>query len=286
MIALFKKCGGTSMSTKGIYTSLSGAIAQSQRLDTIANNLANVNTPAFKKDQQIFREYLTANERPPNVLQVPKVPASIESFYDMQGGDKSYVDSAGTYTNFDQGGLKQTGNKLDFAIDGKAFFEVATPAGTRLSRGGQFTVDGNGQLVTKEGYPVLMQGADNLGANGADVAQRVIQLSGGNISVSENGQIFENNEPIAQLSLVEVADLDTLSKQGNGLYQFKQNSNPQVTNSATAKIHQGYVEASNVNIVQEMTDMISATRVFESLQKGISAYDQMNEKLVNQVGKV
>ena len=82
------------MSNKGIYTALSGAIAQSQRLDTIANNIANSNTTSFKKDAQTFREYVTAYEKTPDVINVPKIPASIESFYDMQGGDRGYVDSA------------------------------------------------------------------------------------------------------------------------------------------------------------------------------------------------
>ena len=113
------------MSTKGVYTALSGAMAQALKLDTIANNIANVNTPGFKRDQQIFREYLTANEKPPEVIQVPKVIASVESFYDMQGGDKSFVDPIGTYTDFSQGGLRHTGNALDLAIDGKGFFEIA-----------------------------------------------------------------------------------------------------------------------------------------------------------------
>src|SRR3954465_15402012 len=109
------------MSTKGVYTALSGAIAQSERLDTIANNIANVNTPGFKKDKQIFQEYLTANEKPPALMNVPKVPASIESFYDMQGGDKSFVDSKGTFTDHTQGSVKHTGNKFDLALEGKGF---------------------------------------------------------------------------------------------------------------------------------------------------------------------
>ena len=121
------------MSTKGIYSALSGAMAQSLKMDTISNNIANINTPAFKRDQQVFREYLTANEKPPEVIQVPKVIATVESFYDMQGGDKSFVDSAGTYTDFSQGGMKHTGNSLDVAIDGKGFFEIATPSGLKLS---------------------------------------------------------------------------------------------------------------------------------------------------------
>src|SRR4051812_1771409 len=106
------------MSTKGVYTAVSGAIAQSSRLDTIANNLANANTTAFKKDKQVFNEYLTAHEKMPDTMEVPRVPASVESFYDMNGGDKSFVDAAGTYTNFTQGTLKNTGSNLDMALEG------------------------------------------------------------------------------------------------------------------------------------------------------------------------
>lgn len=82
--------------SKGIFTAVSGAIAQTAKLDTIANNLANVDTPAFKRDSQLFREYLTSYKREPTAIEVPRVPASIESFYDMQGGDRSFVDLDGT----------------------------------------------------------------------------------------------------------------------------------------------------------------------------------------------
>lgn len=255
-------------------------MAQSQRLDTIANNIANANTPAFKRDQQVFNEYLTANEKPPEVIQVPKIPASIESFYDMQGGDKSFVDSAGTFTDFTAGGLKFTGNSLDAAIDGSGFFEVATPTGVMLTRNGSFTIDGNGQLVNKQGFPVLKAAPE-----GTDLASRVIKVGAGAMGISESGQLIENGEISSQLSIVDVIDKDSLSKVGNSLYKFKENSTPQFAPVASPSIKQGFVEASNVNIVQEMTDMISATRVFESTQKAIKAYDQMAEKLVNVVGK-
>ncbi|GIL16689.1 MAG: flagellar basal-body rod protein FlgF [Oligoflexia bacterium] len=268
------------MGTKGIYTALSGAMAQAQRLDTIANNIANVNTPAFKRDQQVFQEYLTANEKPPSVIQVPRVPASVESFYDMQGGDKSYVDAAGTYTDFSQGGLKSTGNALDVAIDGKGFFEIATPNGVRFTRHGSFSIDGNGQLVTRDGHPVL-----GAGEPGADPASRVIRSQGGQIAISDAGEIFENGNLIGKLSLVNIPDADQLQKVGNSLYQFKPNAAPEMTNVERPNLKQGFVEASNVNVVQEMTDMITATRTFESTQKAISAYDSMSDKLINVVGR-
>lgn len=269
------------MSNKGIYTALSGAMAQTQRLDTIANNIANVNTPGFKKDQQVFQEYLTSFEKPQDVMNVPRVPASIESFYDMQGGDKSFVDSKGTFTDFSQGSLRATGNPLDVAIDGKGFFEVSTPGGVRLTRAGNFTLDGMGQLVTKDGFPVLKK------ADGADLASRVIKATGtGPIHIEDNGDVYQGTENLGSLSVVRAKNEDALKKIGNNLYDLKPNLNADLQAMSTPSLKQGFIELSNVNIVQEMTDMISASRTFESTQKAIHAYDQMSDKIVNVVGKV
>lgn len=269
------------MSTKGIYTALSGAMAQSTKLDTIANNLANVNTPAFKRDQQLFQEYLTAHEKDPVNTTIPRDVASIESFYNMNGGDKSYVDIKGTFTDFSQGGIKPTGNSLDVAIDGPGFFEVITPGGVRLTRSGNFTLDGNGQLVTKEGFPVLRQDA----GGGEDPENRIIRFAGqGNFAIADNGDIFEGTENLGKLSLVRVNNVDALQKVGSSLYGFKTNQNAEVANIENPSVRQGFLETSNVNIIQEMTDMIATQRVFESTQKAIGAYDQMADKMINVIG--
>ncbi len=270
------------MSTKGVYTALSGAMAQSLKLDTIANNIANVNTPAFKRDQQVFNEYLSANEKSPTVIQVPRVPASVESFYDMQGGDKSFVDAKGTFTDFSQGSLKRTGNPLDVAINGKGFFEVATPQGVRLTRSGNFTLDGNGRLVTKEGHPVLSSSGDSA----ADPSTRAIQILGGaSVTISDSGEVLEGNENRGKLSIINVEKPDSLQKVGHQLYGFKSNAKAEIVSMPNATLQGGHLEMSNINVVQEMTDMIQTHRVFESTQKAISAYDSMSDKLVNVVGK-
>ncbi len=267
------------MSSKGIFTALSGAMAQSQRLDTIANNIANANTTAFKKDQQTFSEYLTANEKPSEVIQVPRIPASIESFYDVQGGDRGYVDSAGTFTDFKQGQMRPTGSTLDMALEGRGLFEVLTPQGVRMTRNGQFKVDSSGSLVTKEGFLVLKDGTQ-------DPAQRRIAVEGRNLTVSKSGDIYDNGNLAGRLSLVEVANPDSLQKVGNSLYQVKPNFQETPFPSADTQVSQGFLELSNVNIVDEMTDMISAARTFESAQKAMKAFDQMDDKLVNNVPKV
>ncbi len=268
--------------SKGIYTAVSGAIAQSARLDTIANNLANVNTPGFKRDGQLFKEYLTSYEKEPGTITVPRIPASIESFYDVQGGDKSYVDIAGSYTDFSQGSLKQTGNVLDLALEGDGFYEVLAPEGVRLTRVGSFSKDAEGRLVTKQGYPVL-----SAGGAGQDPSTRQIRLTGnGSITVSPAGEIFEGAQPLARLSILSVTNKDSLQKAGQNTFSFRENLQPEIVVAADAKVHQGYNESSNVNPVKEMTEMIAATRTFESTQKAIQAYDQMAGKAANDISKL
>jgi len=267
------------MSSKGIYSAVSGAMAQSSRLDTIANNLANVNTSGFKKDRQIFSEYLSAFEKANDVIQVPRIPASIESFYDMQGGDNAYVNPAGTYTNFEQGTMRSTGSAMDVAIEGRGFFEVLTPQGVRWTRAGALQVDGNGRLVNKEGHPLLREGQQ-------DPSQRLIQLNSRNVTISQAGDLFDGGNNIGRLGVVDFDNLDDLQKVGGSLYALKGNARSQPRPASEMRVQQGFIEGSNVNVVDEMTEMIAANRVFEAAQQAIKAYDQMDDKLINQVGKV
>lgn len=268
------------MSMKGIYTALSGALAQTTKIDTIANNIANVNTTGFKRDQQTFGEYLTAIEKEPQVIQVPRVPASIESFYDMNGGDKAYVNATGTYTNFEQGSLKNTGGKLDLAIDGDGFFEISTPSGVQLTRAGNFTIDGNGQLVTKNGHAVLLEGDE---MNNPE--QRTVRFSGqAQAYISDAGEIFDGEKKLGKISLLQIKNPDSLQKVGNNNYSIKPNMQAEFSKVAVPNLKQGFIETSNVNVVNEMTEMITAQRVFEGTQKAISAYDAMADKLINVVG--
>lgn len=266
------------MSSKGIYTAVSGAIAQNAKLDTIANNLANTNSTGFKKDRQVFSEFLSSYEKVQDGINVPRIPAAVESFYDMQGGDKAYVNPAGTYTDHSQGQMKVTQSPLDFGIEGKGFFEVLTPAGVRWTRNGSFSIDGEGRLVTKSGFPVLVDGNQ-------DPAQRVIQVGNEKLSASASGDLFMGGNPVGRFALVDFTDPTQVRKQGNGLYQ--RNSTEFIPRSVAgeARVHQGFLEGSNVNVVEEMTDMIMAHRVFEATQQAVKAFDHMDDKLINGVGR-
>jgi flagellar basal-body rod protein FlgF len=267
--------------SKGMFTAVSGAVAQAARLDTISNNLANVNTPGFKRDAQVFREYLTSYEKEPSAMTIPRIPASIESFYDIQGGDKSYVDPIGTHTDFSQGNLKITNNHLDFAIEGEGYFEILTPSGVRLTRAGNFTLDGQGKLVTKQGYPVLSDSAA-----GADPQSRVIRLKNPQFSIGSDGSISDGDNAGSKLSVVTVGNRDALHKFGENLFGFRENLEPRLAVATNAKIQQGTLEGSNVNVVKEMTDMLTATRAFESAQQAVKAYDKMQEQLIRDVPRL
>jgi flagellar basal-body rod protein FlgG len=266
------------MSAKGIYSALSGAMAQNQRLETISNNLANASTTAFKKDKQAFHEFVTANEKPPQVMTIPRITATVESFYDMQGGDRAYVDTRGTYSDFSQGALKNTGGPMDIAIEGQGFFEVLTPSGPRLTRNGSFKLDGDGRLVNNEGHLLLREGQ-------GDPAQRAIQLAGRNLTIGYSGEIYDGDTNVGKLSVVNVENKDALQKQGSSLYQLKPNYETAARPAIEFKLHQGFLEMSNVNVVEEMTEMIQASRAFEATQNAVKAYDQIDEKLVNVVPK-
>lgn len=266
------------MSSKGIYSALSGAMAQSHQLDTIAQNIANANTPGFKTDKNTFKEHLTILEKTPHVNTVPRTTASIESFFDMEGTDKSFVDVDGTFTDFSQGNMKATGNNLDVGLEGKGFIEVLTPQGTRLTRKGTFSLTADGTLVTTDGHPVLVKGQE-------PPEERKIRFDdSSNVTFTQQGEIFQGIKNVGQLSIVEFENNDHLKKMGHALYAITDNKVPALANPQTT-VQQGFIETSNVNIVKEMTDMIQTTRNFESAQRMIKAYDEMDAKLVNEIPK-
>ena len=267
------------MSTKGIFTALSGAIAQSKRLDTVANNIANSSTTGFKKDVQTFNEYMTKDEKLHDVPRTTRIPASIDSFYDQEGADKSYVDSNGTYTDFSQGQLKPTGNTLDVALEGTGFFEILSPNGIRYTRNGGFKMNSQGELVTKDNYPVLKEDPTKLLTN----EQRKIKINKPDVTISYTGDVYASGENLGRLSIFDAQNPQGLQKEGASYYLPKEKLDPQLVRTKEVQAHQGFLEGSNLNIVTEMTDMISATRAFETNKEVMKAFDQMNGKLVNDV---
>jgi len=260
---------------KGIYTALSGGIAKSHELELIANNLANANTPGFKRDTGTFNEYLT-EVRQKEALDAPTGVGSGEPRVE---GDKSFVEMDGIYTDYRQGHMEKTGRALDVGIEGNGFFEVLTPGGVRYTRQGNMSVGNNGLLVTSNGYPVLAKAVP--GSEALPPEQRVIRLGQGPVNVTPDGGITQNGQPVSTLSVQEFHEPQWLEKVGNAYYRNTNDKNPKP--GVVSKLHQGFLESSNVNAVQEMTRLIEATRAYESHMQAIKTYQEIDGRTVNDI---
>ena len=230
--------------------------------------MANVNTTAFKKDRTI----LGLSEMNIHRIHDP-VPAGLDKVVDP----RPFIGMMGTgvmldevNTDFNQGHLITTSNPLDLAIRGEGFFQVQTPEGIRYTRDGSFSLSSNGYLVTKEGYYVL-------GENGP-----LQLLQTGDITISQQGEVFVNDEYIDRLNIVTFADLNQLQKQGDNLYFTDAVPEP----LQDADVVQGALEGSNISIVAEMVDLISAFRAYEANQKVIQTHDTTLDRAINDVGRI
>jgi len=261
---------------KELWVPLSAAIARQGQVDTIANNVANANTPGFKKDQLAFKEYLTVLEKGHNDINLPNKTWTPEDFYHTHGNEKSYVITDGAYTDFSQGSLVPTGGPLDVAIRGKGFFEIETPNGTRYTRRGNFSISNEGRLITDQGYHVLSksQGVDE------QITSRYILVPNSRISINSTGEVYNEDGVVGIIGVTEFKDYKALKKEGNSMFINPDESNF-VTTAPSSKLFQGFIEQSNVNIINEMSNLIKASRNFESIQKVIKTYDSMAEKSVN-----
>lgn len=264
-----------------LWVPLSGAIAQQRKVDTIANNVANSNTPGFKRDQLAFKEYLTTLDKGYTDIDMPNKEWAPADFYRSYGAEHAQVKVDASFTNFEQGQLAPTGNSLDLGLRGEGFLEVLTPNGVRFSRRGILSLNNEGQLVNDSGFPVLAKGQ----GPDAPPQSRTITIppAAKAIAFTLQGDVYADNENISKLSVVEFNDIHALRKEGNSLFINADSAN--IKAEVATSVHQGFVEQSNVNSVQEMSELIKAHRHFESIQNVIKAYDQISQKGVNEISK-
>lgn len=294
----FSHRGNTSLPTnrekksmKNIWVPLSGQIAQQRKVETIANNVANANTPGFKKDQVVFKEHLTALTKGVDDIDIPRNEFSPADFYHTQGAENAMVAVDGNFTIFEQGPLNPTGNPLDVALKGGGFFEVLTPMGLRFTRKGNFSINQQGELVTDQGYKVLSSSPTSPTRDIAsleapvNLENRVIKVPlDKKINISMEGELSNVDGPIAKLSIVEFIDQHALKKEGQSLFITQDLNNIRRSDIQTIA-SQGFLEGSNVNAIEEMSELIKAHRHFESIQKAINAYDSISGKAANELGK-
>lgn len=252
---------------RALSIAATGMLAQQTNVEVIANNLANMNTTAYKMQRAEFQDLLYQNAERPGAASADTgavLPAGIQIGVGVR--------TAATYRITNQGNLASTGNPYDLAINGKGYFHITMPDGTdAYTRSGAFSLSPEGQLVTDKGYVV---------APGIAIPQDAIS-----VTVNAQGQVQAltagqtTPQTVGQLELARFPNEGGLQAVGDNLYTETPGSGAVLTGLAGSPgygtLQQGFLETSNVNAVQEITDLITAQRAYEMNSKVVSAADQM-----------
>ncbi|MBE5896905.1 MAG: flagellar hook-basal body protein [Lachnospiraceae bacterium] len=264
---------------KGLYTAYTGMVEEQRRLDVTANNMANSATTGYKDEgvvNQSFDHQLAIKIKDTSAASMPR----------RIGAVTLGVKVGETYTNWDQGSFQITDNDSDLALSGQGFFAIAFTSkdGTtsiKYTRDGAFTIDTEGYMRTSDGdYVLNMNGALN-----SDLNQNNYVRVNPNFdyTVDKQGYIFQEGNNIGQVGIVDIGDYNYISKYGENMYDLV---NGGTIIPSNASIEQGCLEASNVNIVDEMVRIITLSRAYEAGQKMIQTEDSTLEKAANEVGRV
>jgi flagellar basal-body rod protein FlgG len=255
---------------RSLWIAKTGMEAQQTQLDTISHNLANVGTNGFKRGHVVFEDLIYQNLRQAGAASSDQtqLPTGLQVGLGVR--------SVATSRNFSQGNLQQTSNNLDIAIKGNGFFQVQMPDGTTgYTRDGSLQVDGAGQLVTNNGYTV--QPGITIPAN----AQSVTIAADGTVNVALPGQTTP--QAVGTLNLASFVNPAGLEPKGQNLWgETSASGTPNAGapgSNGLGSLQQGYVETSNVNVVEELVAMIATQRAYELNSKAIQTSDQMLQKL-------
>lgn len=257
---------------RALYTSATGMQAQEKNIDVISNNLANVNTTGYKKGRADFQDlmYQTIVEPGAQTSTSTKSPSGV-----MIGLG---VKTTAVQKVFQQGDLTSTSNQLDTAIEGDGFFEVQLPDGNvAYTRSGSFQLNSEGQLVTSDGYII---------APGITIPNEVLSVTiaqDGNVSVREPGNT--TLAEVGQITGVRFANNGGLKPIGKNLYQETEASGTPIqgifSENGFGRLNQGFLESSNVSVVEQVVNMITAQRAYEASSKGIQSADEMISQAIN-----
>jgi flagellar basal-body rod protein FlgG len=255
---------------RSLFIAKTGLDAQQTQLDVISNNLANVGTSGFKKSRAVFEDLIYQTLRQPGAqsTQQTQLPTGLQI--------GTGVRPVATERIFTQGNLTQSGNQLDVAISGQGFLQVSMPDGTMAyTRDGSLHQDSQGQLVTSSGYP--LSPSITIPAN----AQSVTIGSDGIVTVTQPGQAAATQ--VGTIQLANFINPSGLEARGENLYVETSASGTPTTNAPGSNglgtLKQGYVETSNVNVVEELVNMIQTQRAYEIDSKAIQTSDQMLQRL-------
>ena len=255
---------------RSLWVAKTGMEAQQGQLDAISHNLANVSTNGFKRSHVVFEDLMYQNLRQTgaNTTEQNTLPTGLQAGLGTRAVATSRV--------FTQGNFSQTNNPLDMAIKGSGFFEVQMPDGTvGYTRDGSFQVSAQGQLVTNNGYPLTA------GITIPPGAQSVTVGNDGAVSVMLAGQSAPQS--VGQIQLASFVNPAGLEPKGQNLFGETASSGAPSAAApganGTGTVQQGFVETSNVNVVEELVSMIQTQRAYELNSKAIQTSDQMLQRL-------
>ncbi len=256
---------------KGLYTAYTGMLNEQNRMDILTNNLANADTTGFKKEgatSQSFKDVLTYKIK--DASESPNLAT-------LSGVSNLGVKIGENYTDYSQGSFKVTDNTYDLAISGSGFFTIQFTdkegnTSTKYTRDGSFTLNKDGYLVTKDGDYVLNSSNSKIKLNPLATT-----------SIDSEGNIAQNGRTVSKIKLTDFEDTDYLQHYGENYYETVDGYK---TKQTDATIQSGYLEASNVSVVQEMVEMIKTSRSYESNQKMIQTFDSTLQIASSQLGKV
>ncbi|BAF69724.1 flagellar basal-body rod protein FlgG [Nitratiruptor sp. SB155-2] len=255
---------------RALWTSASGMQAQQTNLDVVSNNIANVNTTGFKQSRANFEDLIYQNIKDPGVENGNgnRLPTGIQIGLGVRVADVAKI--------FSQGSLKHTERDLDVAIQGKGFFKIELPGGGEAyTRAGNFQIDNEGNLVTDQGYKVL----PNIQINAPETLVGISISPNGKVVAVRSEGVGQTTEELGQLKLYRFINPAGLKAIGGNLFvQSEASAEPIEGDPDTngfGKLSQGFLEMSNVNIVEEMVNLIVAQRAYEMNSKGITTADEM-----------
>lgn len=270
----------------GYYAATGAMVTQFNKLDVISNNLANVNTTAFKRDDVVIGDFKRIFQETQEELPIKNHTKEAAKYLNAAIDRVPQVSEQ--YVEFRQGGLKRTGNQLDFALKRKdAFFMVETPQGIRLTQNGSFNINQDGILTTKEGYPVLP-------ATYFQNKQYITVNSNNSFTVDKTGNIYsadlangftEGENPVGRLFIAQSNDMKSLTKEGTNLYKFDDEKDIKDLQNADV-VAQGFIETSNINPVKEMVGLIETNRMIEMYQKVMTSHmNDLNNDAINKLAQ-
>lgn len=256
---------------KGLYTAYTGMIHQEHRMDVLTNNLANANTNGFKKEGATAQSF--------DAMLALKIKDTSENYRNAKrlGYNNPGVKIGEGYTDFSEGPMKETGNTFDLALTDKGFFAIEFvnkngDSSIKYTRDGNFTLDADGYLRTQEGDWVLNT-----------EGQRVQMSTTAETQINISGQVIQDGQVVDTIQVTDFEDYDYLTRYGENYFEPIDGA---TQTEAPARVYAGFLESSNMSVVDEMVEMIAVSRAYESNQKVITTIDGTLDIAANQIGRV